>query len=89
MERKLKNPLEIFQLLEKSNCKLCGEKTCLSFAGAVFQDKRKLTECPRLPEGMAEQLSGNIETHPPYEPGLKYVEKLKSEVARVLAKNQA
>ena len=78
-----KNALEIFQLLEKSNCRKCGEKTCLAFAGAVFLEKRKLQECPQLPKNIADQLSGEIETHPPFEPGLKYLEKLKSEVARL------
>jgi hypothetical protein len=43
-----KNAMEIFRLLDKSNCRECGEKTCLAFAGAVFQGHRKLGECPRL-----------------------------------------
>jgi hypothetical protein len=43
-----KNAMEIFQLLEKSNCRECGEKTCLAFAGAVFTGRRQLSECPRL-----------------------------------------
>ncbi len=83
MHSKPKNALEIFQLLDKSNCRKCGEKTCLAFAGAVFQDKRKLQECPQLPQDLVEKLSGAIETHPPFEPGLKYLEQLKSEVARL------
>jgi len=33
----IKNAMEIFKLLEKSNCRECNEKTCLAFAGAVFQ----------------------------------------------------
>lgn len=47
MERP-KNAMEIFSLLDKSNCKLCGEKTCLAFAGAVHTGKRHITECPHL-----------------------------------------
>ncbi len=43
-----KNALEIFQLLDKSNCRECGEKTCLAFAGAVFTGARKLDQCPKL-----------------------------------------
>jgi hypothetical protein len=81
LKRKPKNALEIYQLLDKSNCRKCGEKTCLAFASAVFQEQRKLQECPQLPKNIVDQLSGEIETHPPFEPGLKYVEKLKSEVA--------
>jgi hypothetical protein len=80
---KPKNALEIFQLLDKSNCRKCGEKTCLAFAGAVFLEQKKLHECPLLPEDLVAQLAGEIETHPPFEPGLKYVEALKSEAARI------
>ena len=43
-----KNAMEIFQLLDKSNCRECGEKTCLAFAGAVFTGARKLDQCPKL-----------------------------------------
>ena len=56
MYSKPKNALEIFKLLDKSNCRKCGEKTCLAFAGAVFQEKRQLQECPQLPQDLVEQL---------------------------------
>jgi hypothetical protein len=45
---KPKNAMEIFQLLDQSNCRQCGEKTCLAFAGAVFTGRRKLEDCPKL-----------------------------------------
>lgn len=51
----LKNAMEIFKLLDKSNCRECNEKTCLAFAGAVFQGKRKLHECPRLSPDIIKQ----------------------------------
>jgi hypothetical protein len=43
-----RNAMEIFRLLEKSNCRECGMKTCLAFAGAVYKGQRDLAECPRL-----------------------------------------
>jgi len=43
-----KNAMEIYQLLDKSNCRECGEKTCLAFAGAVFTGQKKLDQCPKL-----------------------------------------
>jgi len=43
-----KNAMEIFQLLDKSNCRECGEKTCLAFAGAVFTGQKQLNQCPKL-----------------------------------------
>jgi hypothetical protein len=43
-----KNVMEIFQLLDSSNCRECGERTCLAFAGGVFKGQRKLQECLKL-----------------------------------------
>ncbi|GAB6191850.1 DUF3786 domain-containing protein [Desulfocastanea catecholica] len=43
-----KNAMEIFSVLDKSNCRECGEKTCLAFAGAVYLGKRRIEECPHL-----------------------------------------
>jgi hypothetical protein len=43
-----KNAMEIFQLLDKSNCRECGAKTCLAFAGAVFTGQKQLNQCPKL-----------------------------------------
>lgn len=42
------NLMEIFRLLEKSNCRQCNEPTCLVFAAAVFKGQKRLDECPRL-----------------------------------------
>ena len=53
-----KNAMEIFQHLDKSNCRECGEKTCLAFAGAVYQGHRKIGECPKLCPSVIERFSG-------------------------------
>jgi ArsR family metal-binding transcriptional regulator len=37
--------LDIWSLLPQSNCKQCGESTCLAFAAALLQEKRLLVEC--------------------------------------------
>ncbi|MBT8350520.1 MAG: DUF3786 domain-containing protein [Deltaproteobacteria bacterium] len=42
------NAMEIFKLLDKSNCKECNKPTCLAFAAAVFQGQKRLNECPHL-----------------------------------------
>jgi len=47
----IKNAMEVFSVLDKSNCRECGEKTCLAFAGAVFTGNRRIEECPKLKEG--------------------------------------
>ena len=53
------NAMEIFRLLDKSNCRECGEKTCLAFAGAVYQGHRRIQECPKLKPSEIERYSGN------------------------------
>ena len=54
----LKNTMEIFKLLNHSNCRDCGEKTCLAFAAAVFKGKRRIDECPHLDPEIIEKYSG-------------------------------
>lgn len=43
-----KTAMEIFRLLDQSNCRECGKKTCLAFAGAVHTGQKKLSDCPKL-----------------------------------------
>ncbi len=57
----LKNVMEIFKLLDKSNCGECREATCLAFAGAVFTGKKQLSECPHLARDVLEQYEGAVE----------------------------
>ena len=50
---RFKTLMDIFKLLEKSNCRKCNEKTCLAFAVAVFGGRRPLSDCPQLPSEIA------------------------------------
>jgi len=79
-----KNAMEIFQLLDKSNCRECGKKTCLAFAGAVFKGKRQLKECPKLDPETIERFSGEREDQNAVEQNRDaYLEKLKNEIANL------
>lgn len=53
--------MEVFKLLDKSNCRQCNEQTCLAFAATVFKSQRRLDECPRLEKDVIEQFWGKIE----------------------------
>jgi hypothetical protein len=53
-----KNPMEIFKLLDKSNCRKCNKPTCLAFAVAVFQGQKRLDECPQLNREIIERHGG-------------------------------
>ena len=57
----IQNAMEVFKLLDKSNCRLCEEATCLAFAAAVFQGRRQLTDCPRLEPDVADRYRGGVE----------------------------
>jgi hypothetical protein len=78
-----KTPVEIYQILDKSNCRQCGEKTCLAFASAVYLNQRRLSDCPRLPQELAQGLADPANTRRPFEPGVDYVKQLQREVAAI------
>lgn len=81
---KPKNAMEIFRLLDKSNCGQCGEKTCLAFAGAVFKGLKDLQACPKLDRKTIEQFSGKHERFNIIEENrLKYLQQLKEEIAEI------
>jgi ArsR family metal-binding transcriptional regulator len=46
--RRLPRPLDVWSLLPQTNCKLCGEATCMSFAVGLLQQRRAITECTPL-----------------------------------------
>jgi len=57
-----KHAMEVFRLLNKSNCRECGEKTCLAFAGAVFQGRRSIAQCPHLSRQVIERFADDPPT---------------------------
>ena len=79
-----KNPMEIFKLLDKSNCRKCNKPTCLAFAAAVFQGQKRLDECPQLDSNIIERHSGVAVNQIPLEQ-MQYesIEKLKRKIATI------
>jgi ArsR family metal-binding transcriptional regulator len=43
-------PLDIWELLPQTNCKRCGEATCMAFACNLLLQERELEECTPLAE---------------------------------------
>jgi hypothetical protein len=76
-----RSALEIYQLLEKSNCRECGEKTCLAFAGAVFTARRKLDECPKLDKKTIERFSPDNRSTPFEGEGQEFLKNLQKQIA--------
>lgn len=76
--------MTIFQLLDKSNCKQCGEKACMAFAGAVFTGRRPLSECPKLDQDIIAAYSDDSQN--PYDVEQNrddYLEQLKKQIAGI------
>ncbi len=48
--------LEIFKQLPKTNCKDCGQPTCLAFAMQLASGKASLDQCPHVSEAAKEAL---------------------------------
>lgn len=57
----INNPMEIYKLLNGSNCGECNEKTCLAFAVAVFKGKKPIHACPYLDKEVIDRYGGTIE----------------------------
>ena len=77
-----KNAMEIFKLLDKSNCRECGQKTCLAFAGAVFMGQKKIGQCPKLDrETIARYRGQSGERHAVEQERDETMRKLQSKVA--------
>ncbi len=73
MGTNFKNAMEVFQLLPKTNCRECGESTCLAFAGAVFTGKMGLYICPYVPEDDLLRFGNNQKGSSPVEEELDAV----------------
>jgi ArsR family metal-binding transcriptional regulator len=46
--RRAPRPLDVWSLLPQTNCRQCGEATCLAFAVGLLQHQRSVSECPPL-----------------------------------------
>ena len=79
-----KNPMEIFKLLDKSNCRKCNKPTCLAFAAAVFQGQKRLDECPQLDREIIERYGGMAANQNPLEQmQSESIEHLKRKIVKI------
>lgn len=46
--RAMPGPLDVYVALPRTNCKQCGEATCIAFACALLQGERRVGECVPL-----------------------------------------
>ena len=76
--------MAVFQLTDKSNCRQCGEKVCMAFAGAVFTGRRPLSECPRLDRQIIDTYSDDPQNRYDVEQNRDdFIEQLKNQVGNL------
>lgn len=51
--RRAPRMLDVWSLLPRTNCKQCGEATCMAFAAGLLQSKHTLAECIPLADDAA------------------------------------
>ena len=49
--------IESFKLLPKTNCKDCGQPTCLAFAMQLANQKAKIEDCPHIDSGAKDSIA--------------------------------
>ncbi|KAB2887986.1 MAG: Fe-S cluster protein, partial [Desulfobulbaceae bacterium] len=52
--------MEVLKLLPKTNCRECGEPTCMVFAVRVMEGAKDHTNCPALPGEKREALDAYL-----------------------------
>ena len=86
----LKNPLEVYKLLPKTNCRECSVPTCLAFSAAVIKGEKQLADCPYVPSSIAKSFTDKIETQKTMDQNReKAVAKLKSRMSEVDIRSSA
>ncbi len=46
--RRVPRPLDVYELLPRTNCKACGEATCMAFTFGLLEGRGRPEECPPL-----------------------------------------
>jgi len=68
--RRVPRPLDVYELLPRTNCRACGEATCMAFAFGLLENRHRPEQCPSLAaavsaaqrQALADMLSGSAET---------------------------
>ena len=79
---KPKNIIEILKLLDKSNCRECGSKTCLAFASAVFMGQKDISLCPKLDKTVIKKFCYENKSTIKHDQDI-YLKKLKDKVCNI------
>ncbi len=75
--------LDLYKLLNKSNCKECGLLSCMAFAHAVINGEKKIEDCPHLDAADIETLGEKLISRDKEKEYNLSAEPFKKEVSRV------
>ncbi|MBN1147972.1 MAG: hypothetical protein JXA78_12010 [Anaerolineales bacterium] len=59
--RRPPGPLDVYTVLPQTNCKQCGEATCMAFAVALLQQRRQPGECLPLNDAAFAERKASLE----------------------------
>ncbi len=77
-------PLDIYRMLEKSNCRRCQLPSCLAFAAAVVAGSKKPGDCPVLDRQTASQLQQSLQPRDERAPEqAEFIDHLERKVAAI------
>lgn len=80
----LNTVIDILKLLDKSNCRKCGSRTCLAFSADVISGRKQLRDCPELDEEILAQYDGQVEARESLDnQAAEAIEQLKRHVAGI------
>ena len=74
------NAMEVFKLLDKSNCRKCNETTCLAFASKVFLGVKPLDMCPSIDPEVLKKYGGSAHKNSREEEQDKAMDELKQQL---------
>lgn len=80
----IKNPLDVYKLLPKTNCRECSVPTCMAFSAAVIKGDKQLSDCPHITSNISESFTHKIETQQTMDQNReKIVEELKNRMSSI------
>jgi ArsR family metal-binding transcriptional regulator len=64
--RRVPRPLDVYELLPRTNCRACGEATCMAFAFGLLEARSQPEACPALADpAFAAQYQALVDLLPP------------------------
>ena len=77
------NPLGLYKLLPRTNCRDCGQPSCMAFAHALLREEAGPESCPHLEKEAISNLAALLSENTPQEGFRDTINKLRERVSRL------